>query len=332
MSSGREAAGSAASRDDWIRARAQQLAAEPLPAHPVVWDDTTNFMSIERGHVIDLDGDLFLVRSNEHEGRFGIDDQPKFWVKHAIRLETGAVYILKLHCEEEFRVHVGPLEIQCRRSAEKEARVLELVRGDTRFMQGRLARDSRSNPVRVIDFIQGVDLLNYLTSLRVHHEEYAHTLLPDILAKLAGSLAGIQRLHDAGLCHGDIRNDHLLMERETGEYKWIDFDLNEDSSKFDIWSAGNILHCAAAKGFVTFREAIEADPRLAGRLTDGDACVFFPNRVMSLRKVYPYLPDNLDKVLRRFSFGCVACYDTMSQLAEDLAECAESMMGTRGQP
>ena len=330
MSASLESAGSPASRDAWIRDRAQRLAAESLPARPVVWDDTTNFMSIERGHVIDLEGDLFLVRSNEHEGRFGIDEQPKFWVKHAIHLETGAMYILKLRCEEEFRVHVGTLEVRCRRSAEKEARVLELVRGDSRFMQGRLARDARSNPVRVIDFIPGADLLSYLTCLRVSHEEYACTLLPGILARLAGSLAGIQRLHDAGLCHGDIRNDHLLIERASGGYRWIDFDLDEDSPAFDIWSAGNILHCAAAKGFVTFREAIEAQPALAGRLTSGDACVFFPNRVMSLRKVYPYLPDNLDKMLRRFSFGAVACYDSMSQLAGDLADCAAAMVGAPG--
>lgn len=312
-------------RARWIRERARFLVDEPLPAQPVIWEDTTNFMSIERGHVVNLAGDLFLVRSNEHEGRFGIDDQPKFWVKHAIHLESGAMFILKMLCEEEFRVHVGPLEVKCRRSAEKEARVLELVRGDDRFMQGRLVRDARFNPVRVIDFIHGVDLLSHVAALRVCHEEYASTLLPGILAKLAGSLAGIQRLHDAGLCHGDIRNDHLLIERATGVYKWIDFDLQEDSPEFDIWSAGNILHCAAAKGFVTFREAIEAQPALAGRLTAEDACVFFPNRVMSLHKVYPYLPDKLQKVLRRFSFGGPACYETISQLAGDVAECAASM-------
>ncbi len=325
MSRDPEGASPSAGRDEWIRYRAQQFADEQLPAQPVVWDDTTNFMSIERNHVIDLRGDLYLVRSNEHEGRFGIDDQPKFWVKHAIDLETGRMFILKLLCQEEFKVHVGPLEIHCRRSAEKEARVLDLVRGDPRFMQGRLARDSRANPVRVIDFIQGVDLLTYLLSLRIGHEEYFRTRLPEILAKLAGSLAGIQRLHDMGLCHGDIRNDHLLVERATGGYKWIDFDLNEDSPAFDIWSAGNILHCSVAKGFLTFREAIEAQPRLAGQLADEDACVFFPNRVMNLGKVYPYLPSNLNAVLRRFSAGGRGCYDRMSQVADDLADCATTM-------
>ncbi len=310
---------------EWICERVWKLTNERLPGSPVVWQDTTNFMAIERGHVVDLQGDLFLVRSNEHEGRFGIDDQPKFWVKHALHLETGRMHILKLLCQEEFVARVGSLEFHCRRSAEKEARVLELVKGDSRFMQGRSVPDSRGNPVRVIDFIQGVDFLSHLHSLRVSHEEYCRTLLPGILSKVAASLAAIQRLHDAAMCHGDIRNDHLLIERTTGCYKWIDFDLNENSAAFDIWSAGNILHCAAAKGFVTFREAIEANPALAGRLSDEDACVFFPHRVMNLRKVFAYLPESLNQVLRRFSRGAPRPYDRMSQIAGDVAACAASM-------
>jgi hypothetical protein len=157
------------------------------------------------------------------------------------------------------------------------------------------------------------------------HEEYFRTLLPGVLRNIAGSLRGIQRLHEAGLCHGDIRNDHLLIERTTGCYKWIDFDLNEDSAWFDVWSTGNILHCVVGKGFVTFREAIEACPALSGHLTDEDASVFFPNRVMNLRKVFPYVPQALNEVLLRFSGGARAAYDRVSQVADDVAACADSM-------
>jgi hypothetical protein len=309
-------------RNEWIRERALRLANEALPVQPVVWDNTTNYMSIERDHVIDLQGDLFLVRSNEHEGRFGIDDQPKFWVKHALALDSGRMHILKLVCREEFKIHVGRQEVHCCRSAEKEARVLHAVHGDARFMQGRTTHDSHGNVVQVIDFISGMDLLSYLQSIPVGHEEYSHALLPGILAEIAASLAGIQRLHDAGLCHGDIRNDHLLIERGTGCYKWIDFDLDQDSSYFDVWSAGNILHCVAAKGFVTFHDAIQAQPELAARLWREDASVFFPYRVMNLRKVYPYLPARLNDVLCRFSVGCSASYESMSQIANDLGDCA----------
>jgi len=311
-------------RLEWIRERALQFTGESLGTRPALWSDTTNYMSIERGHVIDLEGELFLVRSNEHEGRFGIDDQPKFWVKRAIDLATGQMHILKLVFQEEFKIHVGEREVRCRRSAEKEGRVLDLVRGDARFMQGRTATDAAGNTVRVIDFIRGTDLLSYVESIPLDHEAYSRTRLPGVLYGVAASFAGIQRLHDVGLCHGDIRNDHLLIESGTGTYRWIDFDLNEDLPSFDVWSAGNILHCVIGKGFVSFHDAIHARHIPASALWREDASVFFPHRVMNLRKVYPYLPEKLNRVLCRFSSGCEAPYDSMRQIADDLADCAHS--------
>jgi serine/threonine protein kinase len=286
-------------------------------------------MAIDCDHVVELEGSLFLIRGNEHEGRFGIDDQPKFWVKRAIDLETGKTHILKLVFHEEFHAQVGSLHVKCVRSPEKEGRVLELVRGDPRFMQGRTARDVRGNLVRVIDHIPGVDLLGCIHSLPALHEEYFQKCFPSILLNVIETLRGIERLHDAGLCHGDIRNDHLLIEHATGQYKWIDFDLNEDFPDFDIWSAGNILHCVVGRGFVSFRDAILASPRLAGSLSDDDASVFFPHRVMNLRKVYPYVPAGLNDVLLRFSAGTQVFYDKMSQVADDLADCA-ARMGHQG--
>jgi serine/threonine protein kinase len=315
--------GSTPLTDEWIQERLRHLGVE-APEAPVVWDDTTNYMGIERDHIVNLQGDLFLIRCNEHEGRFGLDDQPKFWVKRALALSTGQTYILKLTIQESFKIHVGAVEVLCVRNAEKEAKVLELVHGDPRFMQGRSAHDSRGNLVRVIDFIPATDLLTYIDSIRLRHEEYCCLKLPAILAKVADSIAALQRLHDAGLCHGDIRNDHILVERETGCYKWIDFDLEQRSADFDIWSVGNILHCVVAKGFMTFRDAIRICPQLSGDLSQDDASIFFPNRVMNLRKIYPYLPDKLNDVLLRFSFGARAGYDRISQITGDLAECAAS--------
>lgn len=313
------------SRDEWIRQRVLALTGEPLDGSPIVWTDTSNYMSIERGHAIGLGEDWFLVRSNEHEGRFGIDDQPKFWVKHALDLESGRPYVLKLSCQESFRIRIGQGEIRCARSGEKEARVLDAVRGDGRFMQGRTARDSGGNLVRIIEFIPGVDLLSYLQSLPGRHEQYFHTAVPAILENVTASLAGIQKLHERGLCHGDIRNDHLLVERATGSYRWIDFDLDEDSPALDVWSAGNILHCVVAKGFVTFHDAIQAQPRLAAELWREDASVFFPHRVMNLGKVFPYIPERLNRVLCRFSAGASAGYESMAQITADLDDCAAAM-------
>ena len=179
--------------------------------------------------------------------------------------------------------------------------------------------------MRVVEFVTGTDLLTYLQSVHLHHEEYFQTMVPGILANVANSLGAIQRLHDAGLCHGDIRNDHILIERATGLYKWIDFDLKQDSPDFDVWSAGNILHCVLAKGFVTFHDALHIKPELSGHLVDEDASVFFPNRVMNLRKVYGYIPSRLNDILCRFSLGAGTFYDRISQISDDLADCAASL-------
>jgi hypothetical protein len=311
--------------EEGIQERLRRLGLPPPEGRPMVWRDTTRYMSIERGHVVELEGVPYLVRCNEREGRFGLDEQPKFWVKRAVNLDTGVTQILKLVVEESFKVTVGAREVLCVRSASKESRVLDLVRGDARFMQGRTVLDAAGNPVRVIDFIPGNDLLSELDALRVAHEEYCRAFLPSVLARVSESLAGLARLHDAGLCHGDIRNDHLLVERATGSCKWIDFDLDQGFTEFDIWSVGNILHYVAAQGFMTFGEAIEAQPRLSGKLTRDDASFFFPHRIMNLRKVYPYLPEKLNRVLLRFSFGAPACYDRISQITDDLAEALACM-------
>lgn len=310
---------------DWIRERAECLAQEPLPAPPVIWRDTTNYMSIERGHVVALGEKFYLVRANEHEGRFGIDDQPKFWVKRALALDSGRTYILKLTCLERFSAHVRGHDVMCYRSGEKEAAVLDLVRGDRRFMQGHAERDECGNLVRVIEFIAGTDLLSYVQSAGGSHEEYFHQALPGILARVAGSFAAIARLHEAGLCHGDIRNDHILISRQTGAYQWIDFDLTEDSPELDICCAGSILHCVVAKGFVTFHDALQIRPELSGRFSQRDASALFPNRLMNLRGLYGYVPRKLNDLLCRFSQGAGAVYDKMSQVAEDTADCAASL-------
>jgi hypothetical protein len=321
-----------ASKKQPIAERIEGLTGQPLRGRPVVISDTTNFMSIDRDQVIDLDGHLFLIRCNEREGRFGLDDQPKFWVKRALSLENGRTHVLKLVIHEEFTVRIGTFNIKCSRNAEKEGRVLKLVEGDSRFMQGHTVRDSRDNLVRVIDFIQGVDLLDHLGAIDMPHDRYFRSKFPEVLAHTIECLGGIRRLHEAGLCHGDVRNDHILVERETGRYRWIDFDLTQDYSDYDVWSVGNILHFVVGKGFITFREVISENPCLSGRLLGRDASVIFPHRVMNLRKVYPYLPEKLNDILVRFSAGTRMYYDSVGQVLDDLQDCAVAQGWPTGVP
>jgi hypothetical protein len=313
------------SREAWIAERVESLTNRTLSGGPVVFDDTSNYMSIDRDHVIELDGDFFLIRCNEREGRFGLDDQPKFWVKRALSLRTGQTHILKLVFHEEFKVRIGPLDIKCTRSAEKEGRVLEMVAGDKRFMNGHTAVDSAGNLVRIIDFIHGKDLLNHLDSLEITHEEYFNKSFPEFYSKTMSCFRAIQFLHDSGSCHGDIRNDHIFVERKTGDWRWIDFDLTQEFSDFDVWSLGNILHCVVGKGFVKFRDVLQERPELSEKLTEEDASAFVPHRIMNLGVVFPYLPKKLNDVLLRYSVGASASYDSVAQLLDDMGDCASSM-------
>jgi hypothetical protein len=305
----------------WIAGRVAEIAGRELQRPPIVLRDTSHYMSIDRDDVVELDGELYLVTCTERERRFGLEGEPKFWVKRALALTSGRLHILKLVFEEVFTVNLDRRPIRCVRSAEKEGRVLALTRGDPRFMQGRAVRDARENLVRILEFIHGVDLLTRLSSLGVTHEDYFHRMFPAILRQAIGSFEAIARVHEAGLCHGDIRNDHIFIEQDTGRFRWIDFDLMQEGPDFDVWALGNILHCVVAKGFATFQEVLRERPACGGRLRTEDAAVFFPNRIMNLRKVYGYVPAKLNDVLLRFSAGGASRYETVRQLLDDLGDC-----------
>lgn len=302
----------------WLEQRIGELTGQPVTGPLRILDDTTEFMGIDRGDVVRLGDELFLVRGVEHEKRFGLIGEPKFWVKRALSLTTGQPQILKLVFSEAFKARVGDSEFLCRRSPDKEARVLEAMRGDPAFMQGRGVRDARGNLVRVLDVIRGVDLLTDLGAGDMHHEEYAHTDLPRVLGRVVDALRALARLHAVGFCHGDIRNDHLLVEEDGGVLRWIDFDLDQGTTQFDVWSVGNVLHFVAARGIVRIREVLERRPDLAARIGPEDASLFFPYRLMNLGKLYPWLPAPLTGVLRRFAVGDCARYDRVDAVVEDL--------------
>jgi tRNA A-37 threonylcarbamoyl transferase component Bud32 len=222
-----------------------------------IFTDTTDLMRIIRGNVIQIGGKHYIVKGNMKESRFGIDETPKYWVFDTIEMESGDRKILKTVFDEEFYAHISILKIRCYRNPDKESKVLNVTRNDCRFMQGYTRLDEKGNNVRIIDFIKGNTLFNYIPSINKSHEEYFHEDLGTILWKLLHSILAIQFLHLNGLCHGDIRNDHIIIEKGTGRYRWIDFDLNQDVTDFDLWSIGNLLVYAVGKGIITFDNVIK---------------------------------------------------------------------------
>ena len=285
--------------------------------------DTTEFTRICRGQVIWLEGREFFVSGDVYESRFGLEDQPKFWVKRGYDLSSGRMVIIKLEFHEEFVKELRPLRIHCFRSPEKEGEVLRLIAGDQRFMQGEALIDDSGNIVRVIEFIRGKTLFDKINEIEIDHELYYHTRLAPMLYKIVGCCEAIQTLHDYDLCHGDIRNDHILIDGETGEFRWIDFDLCQNFTGFDVVSLGKVLQFVIGMGLNTFHEIGTSDRFSTGivsSLRPEDASAFSTYRLMNLKKIYPYIDERLNSILMRFSVGADCCYGTVIELMNELRE------------
>ncbi|HEB69837.1 MAG TPA: serine/threonine protein kinase [Desulfobulbus sp.] len=292
-----------------------------------VYSDTTDFTSIDYGDIILVDGRYFLVTGYTREGRFGVDDQIKPWVPRVEDLTTGAKQILKLEFHETFDIKMGPFSIHCYRNPEKEARILELVRGQAHFMQGEAVLDEAGNLVRVLDIINGSRLDKVIHRSKITHEEYFHNELPHILEQYLPCVEAIGFLHQHGFRHGDVRRDHIFVERKTGLYRWIDFDYDfympEKPFALDLYELGNALMYLTGRGNFYVRDIL-SDPSMgqpvADTITAGDFSLLSKNRIVNLQKIFPYIPTALNNIFLHFSLGTEVFYDTVQELYDDLAE------------
>ncbi len=296
-----------------------------------VFTDTTSFMEIGYGDVISIGGLHYLVLRDEAERCYGIED-PKYWVKRCLVLETGERAILKLVFHESFDLELGNLTIRCYRSPEKEARILDLVRGDLRFMQGKSRHDSAGNVVRILEVISGKRLDQAVYEIEADHKTYFREHFPGILEKFMGSCEAIAFLHGHGELHGDIRRDHLWIEHRTGRYRWIDFDYTYDFAEspfgLDIFGLGSLLVFLAGKGIYRIQELEEMGfgDRFLDSLTNEDFSLLYVNRIVNLKKIFPYIPDSLNNVLLHFSQGAEVFYESVDEFLADLRPCLGHLM------
>ena len=292
------------------------------PLHRMkIFEDTTQFMSIDVGDVMRLSGNDYLVIGHAREGRFGIDDQPKFWVKTCLDLETGLKKIIKLVFLETFNNKVGGTVYQFLRSPEKEASILLAMQGHPNFMQGHPVTDRAGNIVRIIDFISGPSLFDYLRGLKMSHRDYFQTEFSTVMKMFIQCVRAISLLHEKGLHHGDIRADHIILHNGTGDYRWIDFDYEVNDREYDALCLGNVLQQVVGKGRHSvndIREQPENYPDFTGTLASGDMSLMFRYRVANLKKIYPHIPEAVNRMVVRFSDGSPNPYKSVDTLLSDL--------------
>jgi len=308
-------------QDDLRNLMSRWLEPERIPKRFRIVTDTTDFYRVDYDDVAIFEGRPYLIRNVEKEGRFGIDEQPKFWVKRAIDLITGETKIIKLVFWERFTAKVGGISFECFRSPKKEARILDLVRGQPNFMQGFSVEDSVGNLIRVIDYIRGKTLSDLVFSINKPHEEYFYEDLPSLLKSYMGIIDAVRFLHNHGEKHGDIRRDHILKDSKTGDYKWIDFDFNyyhgENKFGYDLFGLGNILIFLVGGGDVTIQNLADR-PDILSSINERDTNIIFHNRISNLKKVYPYIPDELNYILLHFSNGADVFYESTDEMLFDM--------------
>jgi hypothetical protein len=71
-------------------------------------------------------------------------------------------------------------------------------------------------------------------------------------------------------------------------------------------------------GDVLLPDLRQQDNPALHRLAEDDLNIVFNNRVANLKKVYPYIPETLNRILMHFSKGANWFYENTGQLLDDL--------------
>ncbi len=292
-----------------------------------IFTETSDFYAIDYGSELHLpNGKNFSIIGNSKERRFGVED-PKFWVKNAIDKDTQEKKIIKLEYFESFITTLSGVRIKCFRDPRKEADILELVKNHPLFMHGDSCIDPKGLNVRILDIVRGQNLYTYIEGIDIGYTEYYNKILPEILARLTSTFEALQFLNENGFRHGDVRNDHIIIENNTGNYVWIDFDYDYESTEnpfaLDIFGAGNILLYTIGKGFHTLY-MIDGYREIYGDLVENlyaeDFSLLDKWRYVNLRNIYPVISESLNNILLHFSKGSEVYYESVQEVIDDLKE------------
>ena len=119
-----------------------------------------------------------------------------------------------------------------------------------------------------------------------------------------------------------------MREYATGAFRWIDFDNAYESSAnpfaLDLFGLVRLLVCITGKGMHTAHTVREFG---LGPVPDREdfSCVH-KNEIMNLKKLFPYIPDSLNRTLLHFSAGAEVAYDTVGELVADIRACLPDLL------
>ena len=164
---------------------------------------------------------------------------------------------------------------------------------------------------------------------RIKHEEYFTTFFPAILKEYIEAVEAILFLHRHNEIHGDIRRDHLLRDANSNRLRWIDFDFahgpNENKFVHDLFGLGNILMYIAGGRDITMQVLQTEMLHIRPAITEDDFNIIFHNRIANLRKVFPYIPEALNRIFLHFSLGTKGYYDNTEELLDDLIRADDAL-------
>jgi hypothetical protein len=91
-----------------------------------------------------------------------------------------------------------------------------------------------------------------------------------------------------------------------------------------------VLVFLVGMGDVIVQTLFKGNHPAASSLTADDLNIIFHNRVVNLQKVFPYIPDALNRVLMHFSKGANRFYEHTKELVEDLGASTSGLQSRDG--
>lgn len=89
-----------------------------------------------------------------------------------------------------------------------------------------------------------------------------------------------------------------------------------------------MLQFCIGMGTNTFHEVLGSDsfPEwIKNEISSDDASAFHKNRIINLRKLFPYIPERLNDILLHFAQNTSMFYDSIDQIVTDLEEALEEL-------